>query len=76
MPQITWGQLPKEIQEKMLEHQEKQTGKREPQYFINLISEGAPRGGITWEKTPEGYNFWSAIIAGKTDHFYRRYPKK
>ena len=76
MPQITWADLPEEIQNKMLEHQKSQTGKRDESVFIKDIQAGAETGGITWDETPDEGDFWEDIInRGNFKTFFKRYPK-
>ena len=61
----------------MLEHQEKQTGKRDESVFKMNIIEGRNSGGFTWMSTPEGDDFWRNIIEhGEIAKFYETYPKE
>ena len=72
-----WSELPVEIQEKMLEHQEAQTGKRDASVFEEYIFARKYQGGFDWEDTPGKLNFWSEIIYHENlDLFYKRYPEK
>jgi hypothetical protein len=72
-----WSELPAEIQEKMLEHQEAQTGKRDASVFEKSIATNSEQMGFNWCRTSEGINFWLDIIDyGKFDLFYERYPKE
>ena len=74
---MKWQDLPKEIQEKMLERQEEQTGKRDESVFENNITAGHILGGFTWYKTHEGDIFWRKILKfGNISHFYTLYPKQ
>lgn len=73
---MEWNDLPPEIQEKMLEHQEQQGYKRDASVFENHLSAGRILGGFAWDYSPEGGEFWNAIINyGKFDEFYEKYPK-
>lgn len=70
-------ELPVEIVEKMLENQVLQGNKRDATVFEKLLSTGYSDGGFTWERSPEGFEFWSDIINYKKyDVFFKKYPKK
>ena len=70
-----WHELPQEIQEKMLERQLEQTGRRDPGIFESSTSFGKSVGGFDWHKTPEGGEFWDSIIEyGYFEEFYTLYP--
>lgn len=73
----TFDELPVEIQEKMLERQSDQTGKRDDAVFRQIGTNAQSlKGGFDWEPTPEGWFFWDQIIEfGKYSYFYARYPK-
>lgn len=69
---MEWQDLPKEIQEKMLERQFEQTGKRDESEFIEIIT-----GGFLWSDSPEGNTYWSKILSDDNiSHFYTLYPKQ
>jgi hypothetical protein len=69
---MKWQDLPKEIQEKMLERQFEQKGKRDASVFEECIS-----NGFEWRSTPEDSFFWSTIlIDNNISHFYTLYPKQ
>lgn len=75
------GQLegfPVEIVEKMLERQVEQGNKRDISVFEKNVLAGGKRGeGFTWDKTPEGHNFWLHVISRRNfEVFFDRYPKK
>ena len=71
-----WNELPPEIQEKMLERQFEQTGKRDASVFCCETSAGAFQNGFTWDSTIEGDDFWDDIIlGGDFNIFYEKYPK-
>src|SRR5690554_3838706 len=72
-----WSELPVEIQEKMLEHQETQIGKRNESVFEKRILEDSEGMGFDWDRTQEGLDFWWEIIGlGEFDVFYERYLKE
>ena len=67
---------PPEIIELMLQRQEEQRNPRSIEPFLINIRRGNGRGGFHWEKTVEGYDFWSEVlIAKRFDVFYQKYPK-
>lgn len=69
---MEWQDLPKEIQEKMLERQFEQKGKRDESEFIEIIT-----GGFLWSDSPEGNTYWSKILSDNNiSHFYTLYPKQ
>lgn len=71
-----FDKLPKEIQEKMLEHQVAQGNIRDPKVFRRYIYIVKYYGGFDWDETPEGHDFWGKVISdGKTEVFFERYPK-
>jgi hypothetical protein len=59
--------LPIEIQNKMLDHQEKQGNKRDESVFIKQVLSILFRGGFDWDKTIEGHTFWTEVI--KEDNY-------
>ena len=68
--------FPVEIVEKMLEYQVKQDCKRDVKVFENYKDADSDSGGFTWDKTPEGHEFWSEVIRRKNfDLFFEKYPK-
>jgi len=72
-----WQEIPVEIQEKMLEHQEAQIGKRNESVFEKSIAASSEQMGFDWGRTTEGLVFWIAILEnGKFDLFYELYPKE
>lgn len=71
-----FNELPAEIQERMLQEQERQGNPRNAKVFEEDIEAGVLRGGFTWEKSVEGLDFWLGIILeGDFTAFYERYPK-
>ena len=65
----TWNELPKEIQEKMIEICYEYGSGDVSRMKENLM------GGFVWAETPEGHDFWERILVGEDiDHFYYRYP--
>ena len=74
---ITWNELPKEIQDKMLEHQVAQGNGRNPEVFICNTTLNKKEKGFSWDVTPEGYGFWYKILNDNNiNHFYTHYPKQ
>jgi len=73
------GQLegfPSEVVEKMLFYQEQQGNKRDVNVFERNKALGKPVEGFTWDKTPESFYFWEAVISKKEfDIFFEKYPK-
>ena len=73
---MEWKDLPREIQEKMLERQLEQTGKKEPDVFSKRLDAGKRSGGFNWDETIEDEYFWDDIIRHENfDIFYMIYPK-
>lgn len=71
-----FDELPVEIQEKMLERQFQQTGKRNPEVFRKSIFASTEDRGFKWAKSPEGQKFWNEVIdCDNYEPFYKRYPK-
>ena len=69
---IQFKDLPVEIQERMLDEQERQGYRRDAEEFKRL-----PIGGFVWSKSVEGYAFWSEIIIyANFAVFYEKYPKR
>ena len=69
--------LPVEIQEKMLDEQERQGNKRDAKVFERRTMTYVLGGGFTWNKTVDGYKFWKKIIVdGDFSVFYEKYPKR
>lgn len=74
-----WDELPKEIQDKMLEHQFTQTGKRDATIFRNQIVSNHECGGFSWNSTSENKlvpGFWVAVLDGDYEVFYSIFPKE
>lgn len=75
--ELTYDELPVEIQERMLLEQEEQGNERNPDVFRGYLQAGENFGGFIWDETNEGFNFWSSILTeGNFDAFFKRYPKK
>lgn len=71
---IRWSDLPLEIQQRMLDEQERQGNPRNPDVFINYLHRGNAGGGMTWKKTKEGHKFWEEVLEGHYYIFFKRYP--
>ena len=73
---IRFNDLPVEIQQIMLDEQERQGNKRDAEVFEEYIMAGIRGGGFSWSRTVEGYIFWEKIIHdGNFTVFYDKYPK-
>lgn len=74
---ITWEQLPKEIQERMLDCQVEQGNPRDAKVFKKDVSSTKCLKGFDWEDTREYVDFWVEIlIDGNIDHFYTVHQKQ
>jgi hypothetical protein len=62
MEEVKWSDLPKEIQDRMLECQEEQGNKRDSRVFKISITRDKNQGGFTWNRTSEGHVYWSGIL--------------
>lgn len=75
MSNLKFDDLPKEIQAKMLDHQEAQGNKRDPEVFRKALDMDKCVGGFDWDKTPKGHKFWRDILLdGNLQTFYYCYP--
>jgi hypothetical protein len=74
---IQFKDLPVEIQQRMLDEQERQGNPRNAEVFEKDIMAGARAGaGFFWVESVEGYAFWEKIIMnGDFSVFYAKYPK-
>ena len=70
---MTWDDLPIEIQNKMLEHQEKQGNLRNPDVFKKALPANKDDGGFDWPLTE--MSWYKILIRGEFDEFYKQYPK-
>ena len=69
---IQFKDLPVEIQQRMLDEQERQGYQRNPYEFMEGIT-----GGFLWSRSVEGGAFWEKIIMnGNFADFYAKYPKR
>lgn len=74
---IQFKDLPVEIQQRMLDEQERQGNKRDAEVFERMTTAHASEGGFSWPRTVEGYTFWEKIIVGGDfADFYAKYPKR
>lgn len=73
------GQLkgfPKEVVERMLQHQVTQGNKKDVTVFETSIYNGSDEGGFSWYNSSEGDSFWNRVIIDKNfDVFFEKYPK-
>jgi len=68
--------FPKEIVEKMLEHQVKQGNKKDVTVFENDITSSSLNKGFNWSAASEGRTFWSDVVLNKKFKlFFDKYPK-
>ena len=68
--------LPIEIQQRMLDEQEKQGNPRNANVFERDITAVLSEGGFFWGGSMEGFDFWEEIILkGNLAIFYEKYPK-
>lgn len=66
----TFMELPKVIRDKMIERSEYKS----PIPFILDIYTGEDNGGFDWSRSPEGHEFWKAILEDlKFDLFYKHF---
>jgi hypothetical protein len=73
--EVTWDELPIEIQKRMLECQVEQGNNKDETVFREYVWVGKHSGGFTWDKTDEGEDFWNDIIHNKNFNvFFERYP--
>jgi hypothetical protein len=74
---IEFKELPVEIQEKMLDEQERQGNPRNAEVFEKNIVASPSEGGFLWGLSEERYDFWAEIIRrGNFAVFYEKYPKQ
>lgn len=73
---VRFKDLPKEIQERMLDEQVRQGNPRNEKVFERFIDTSVNEGGFWWEKSVEGHAFWDRILfKGNLDVFYEKHPK-
>lgn len=69
--------FPIEIVQKMVEHQYAQCNRCCVEIFQAAANKTHLGGGFTWVSTPEGQDFWSAIIDRRNfDVFFEKYPRR
>ena len=74
---IPFKDLPVEIQERMLDEQERQGNTRNEKVFEADTSAPGRDGGFVWSKSVDGFDFWDRIIGiGDFAVFYEKYPKR
>jgi hypothetical protein len=74
---MEWKNLPKEIQERMLECQVEQGNKRDESVFEENVCNDFNHGGFTFENTIEGGSFWTKVLIRENiDTFFEKYHKK
>lgn len=73
---MTWEELPRCIQLKMLDEQEAQGHTRNEDIFKKALLASTGGGGFWWHNAPQGEIFWTRILSsGHIDHFFTKYPK-
>jgi len=74
---IQFKDLPVEIQQRMLDEQERQGYPRNAEVFEKATSASPFKGGFSWAYSVDGYDFWKKIIVvGNFTEFYKKYPKQ
>ena len=74
---IQFKDLPMEIQQRMLDEQERQGYPRNAEVFEKEIMATPQEGGFLWGGSVEGFDFWNKIITdGNLAIFYEKYPKR
>src|SRR5690606_27103987 len=74
---IPFRDLPVEIQQRMLDEQERQGNPRNAEVFEEYITAIPSDGGFAWAKSVDGYDFWNKILTyGNFVAFYEKYPKR
>ena len=70
-----FNELPAEMQERMLQEQERQVTVRNVIVFDVNIAAFAREGGFDWDNSVDGFAFWNKIIIhGSFTNFYEKYP--
>ena len=73
---IPFKDLPVEIQQRMLDEQERQGNTRNEKVFVERMYAPKSQGGFTWAQSVEGTDFWTEILLkGNFTGFYEKYPK-
>lgn len=71
-----FDEKPKWLQELMLDKQEEQGNKRNPDVFRKKVNEIQPHGGFYWADTKEKYNVWhDAIARDNYEPLYKAHPE-
>ncbi len=74
---IQFKDLPVEIQERMLDEQERQGNTRNAEVFEKNIGADVSQGGFLWGNSEEGFCFWDRVLLnGNFAEFYAKYPKR
>lgn len=69
-------ELPVEIQQRILDEQERQGNPRNAEALEEDVTTGFREGGFNWAASVEGHAFWAEVIlGGNFTAFYGRYPK-
>jgi hypothetical protein len=71
-----WADLPPEIQQRMLFHQETQSKTRDASVFERNMYANSNSFGFDWHQAPEREGFWHQVIyLSDFDSFFAIYPK-
>jgi len=54
--------LPEEIQNMMLNHQEEQGNEKDTEIFEKDLLSDRYMGGFNWDETVEGHRFWNDLL--------------
>lgn len=74
---IQFKDLPVEIQQRMLDEQERQGYPRNAEVFEKATSASPFEGGFLWAQSVDGLDFWKKILLdGNFAEFYAKYPKR
>lgn len=76
MGRFKFKELPLQIQETMMDRQEEQGNPRNPDVFINDITDSKNGGGFDWADSEEGSFFWNEVTCGNLDQFYDYHPEQ
>lgn len=69
--------FPIEVVQRMVDYQVEQGNKANVKIFQEDCRTTDDCGGFWWDKTPEDFDFWEAVIGGKNfDRFFEKYPKE
>ena len=74
---LKFKDLPKEIQNAMLDEQVRQGNKRDRKVFERYLDARLSYGGFNWSSSRDDFDFWyQIIIDGNLKTFFDKYPLK